>query len=67
MAEQGATRSQDVDEAQAAHKVALARIDYLKAQIVQTFANNKKQLRIRFTYNSRQEANAFECSSGTGG
>lgn len=36
MAEQGATRSQDVDEAQAAHKVALARIDYLKAQIVQT-------------------------------
>ena len=36
MAEQGATRSQDVDEAQAAYKVALARIDYLKAQIVQT-------------------------------
>jgi macrolide-specific efflux system membrane fusion protein len=36
MAEQGATRSQDVDEALAAHKVGQARIDYLKAQIVQT-------------------------------
>lgn len=36
MAEQGATRTQDVDEALAAHKVAQARIEYLKAQIVQT-------------------------------